>query len=46
MCGTDGVTYPNKCVLQNISPNVRIDYKGYVDGITHETNYLTDPVDR
>ena len=30
MCGTDGVTYPNKCVLYTISPNVRIDYKGKI----------------
>ena len=31
-------------MLHNISPNVRIDYKGSVDGVTHGIDHSTDSV--
>ena len=31
VCGTDGVTYENACVLQSQSANARVDYDGDCD---------------
>ena len=28
MCGTDGVTYDNICILRSTSANARLDYTG------------------
>ena len=28
MCGTDGATYENICVLRSLSSNARVDYRG------------------
>ena len=28
MCGTDGATYENVCVLRSLSANARVDYRG------------------
>lgn len=28
VCGTDGVTYENICVLRSLSANARVDYRG------------------
>ena len=28
VCGTDGVTYENICILRSLSANARVDYRG------------------
>ena len=37
VCGTDGLTYENICILRSTSANTRLDYRGPCAGTTGET---------